>query len=154
MPGPTTGHRCKAYRNTGTAAVPIWDEIQGTGDVSISDLTRAIAELKRRGNDFTKGLASLIQLIRVTITLTHGVDTTTYTALRTAFFAGTATEYAILDGDVTVSGTQGLRFPAFVANFPWNQPLEDVVNHDMQLATAYWESPTGTEVDPSWMLVA
>ena len=152
MSGPNVGHKMKLYRNTGTHASPAWSEVAEVGDVSIPDLSMGLAELKRRGSDFTKNLPTMIQSIAVEARLIHGLDTTTFAAIRTAFFAGDVEEYAVMDGDITVSGSQGLRVPALVEAFPWDQPLEDVSGHDIRLAVAYLEE-SGSEVDPDWYTV-
>lgn len=139
----------KLYRNTGSPTSPVWTEVNEVGDVSIPDLTRGLAELKRRASDFTKNLASLIQSISVEFRLHHGLDATNFNAIRQNFFNGTAEEWLVANGNPATSGTEGLRLPALVENFPWDQPLEDVSGHDMRLAVAYWESG-GSEIDPSW----
>jgi len=153
MAGPATGHSMKLYRNTGTVATPTWSEVAEVGDVSIADLTRGLAELKRRGSNFTKNLASLIQSIAIEFRLHHGMDATTFDALRANFFNGTIEEWAVMNGDISVSGNEGLRVPVIVENFPWDQPLEDVSGHDVRLAIAYMEEPAGTEIDPAWYTV-
>jgi len=153
MAGPSTGHKMKLYRNTGTVAVPVFLEVAEVGDVSIPDLSRGLAELKRRANDFTKNLASLIQSISVEFRLHHGLDAVNFDAIRIAFFAGTVEEWAIMNADVSVSGNEGLRLPAIVEQFPFDQPLEDVAGHDIRLAVAYFEEPAGTEIDPVWFVV-
>ena len=153
MAGPSTGHKMKLYRNTGTVAVPVWSEVAEVGDVSIPDLSRGLAELKRRANDFTKNLASLIQSISVEFRLHHGLDATNFDAIRANFFSGAIEEWAVMNADVSVSGNEGLRLPAIVEQFPFDQPLEDVAGHDIRLAVAYFEEPAGTEIDPSWFVV-
>ena len=150
---PTVGHKMKLYRNTATVATPTWALVAEVGDVSIPDLSMGLAELKRRGNDYTKNLATMIQSIAVEARLIHGLDATTFNALKTNFFAATIEEWAVMDGDITVSGSQGLRLPALVEAFPWDQPLEEVSGHDIRLAIAYMEEPAGTEIDPTWYTV-
>lgn len=149
---PKVGHKMKMYRNTGSVAVPVWVEVDEVGDVTISDFAMGIAELKRRANDFTKNLASLIQSISIEFRLHHGLGATNFDAIRTNFLAGTAEEWAILDGGSAVSGTEGLRLPVLIEQFPWDQALEDVSGHDVRLAIAYMEE-SSVEIDPSWMVV-
>lgn len=149
----TVGHSMKLYRNTGTVAVPVWTEIANVGDVNIPDLAVGLAELKRRGNNFTKNLPTLFTSMAVEFRLLHGLGATVFDGLRTAFFARTINEYAVMNGDITVSDNQGLRLPAFIEQFPWDQNLEEVSGHDCRLAIAYMEEPAGTEIDPSWYTV-
>lgn len=149
---PKTGSKMCFYKNTGSVATPTWLLIDEIGDLSISDFTRALAELKRRANQFTKNLPALIQSISVEFRLHHGMDPTTFTDLVSDFLEATAAEYAVMDGPIADAGSQGLRCPYLLESFPWDQPLEDVSGHDIKLATAYMESG-GTEVDPSWYVV-
>jgi len=150
---PKTGHQMKLYRNTGTVATPVWSEVDEVGDVSIPDFSRGLAELKRRASDYTKNLASLIQSIAVEFRLHHGLDATNFDAIRTNFFDATPEEWVVMNGDITTAGNEGLRLPALVEQFPWDQPLEDVSGHDVRLAIAYMEEDS-TEVDASWYTVA
>jgi hypothetical protein len=151
-PGPQTGFSAKLYRNTGTVATPTWSEIAEIGDLSLNGMERSVAELKRRGKKFTKGLPSLINLMTVEFRFHSGLDGTNFDALNAAFFSGVVSEYAVMSGDITTSGEEGLRLPAFVSSFPWNQPLEDVIGHDMVLTLGYMVEST-VEVDPNWYAV-
>ena len=150
---PKTGHKMKLYRNTGTIETPAWTLVTTVTDVSIPDLTRGMAELKRRGNDFTKNLASLIQSFHIEFHLHYGMDMTNYEEIRENFFAGTPEQWAVMDGLMATVGSQGLVTPVLVEDFPWDQPLEEVSGHDVRLAVAYMEDNTGDEVDPAWLEV-
>lgn len=149
---PVTGHSMKMYRNTGTVATPTWSEVDEVQDVSLADLSRIMAELKRRANNFTKNVASLINSIAIEFRLHYGLDATNYDAIRGNFFSGTAEEWAIMNGDISTSGNEGLRCPVYVEQFPWEQPLEEVSGHDVRLIVAYFEE-SSTEVDPNWYTV-
>lgn len=148
-----TGHKMKLYRNTGTVGSPVWSLVDEVGDVSIPDLSMGLAELKRRANNFTKNLATLIQSIAVEFRLHHGLDAANFDDIRANFFNGTPEEWAIMDGDIETAGSEGLRLPVLVEQFPWDQNLEDVSGHDVRLAIAYMESG-GSEVEPSWLVAS
>lgn len=148
---PITGQKMKAYLNNGTHAVPTWLELTNIGDLQIADLTRNMAELKRRNNDFTKNLPSLLSTIAVEFRLHFGLGKTVFDIVRGDFFAGTCREWAIMNGTISVTGNQGLTLPALVQNFPWDQALENVAGHDVRLCTGYLEdSVNGGEIDPYW----
>jgi len=149
---PNTGHKMKLYRNTGTVLIPVWVLVAEIGDVSIPDMSQGMAELKRRANDFTKNLATMIQSIAVEFRMIHGLDPTNFDAIRTNFFAATIEQWAVYNGDIVVTGNQGFVMPALVEQFPWDQPLEEVSGHDMRLALAYFEEPAGVEIDPGWQV--
>lgn len=151
---PTTGHKMKAYVNTGTHAVPVWLEIGEIGDLNIADLTRSIAELKRRANGFTKGLASLINMIKADFRLHFGLGRTAYDIIRASFFSGQPYEWAFMNGAIGTSGHQGLTMPAITESFPMDQGLENVAGHDVSLCAAYHEDEVnGGEIDPYWYVV-
>jgi len=149
---PVVGHKMKLYRNTGTVAVPVWQEVCEIGDVSVPDLAMGLAELKRRCNDFTKNLATLMQSISVEFRMIHGLGGAIFTALVGNFFAGTIEQWAVYNGDIATAGNEGLLLPALIEQFPWDQPLEEVSGHDVRLAVAYFEEPAGTEIDPAWQV--
>ena len=151
--GAKVGGDMKLYYNTGTYVSPVWVEVTEVGDVTIPDLTRGRAELKRRAKTFSKALPTKIQAAGIEFRLIHGVGSTPFTQIRQDFFAGTTREWAIMEAAINVSGTQGFRTPAFLENFPWDQNLEEVSGHDCRLAVAYHEDPAGTEIDPSWYTV-
>lgn len=150
---PKTGKNMKAYRNTATYASPTWVELCEIGDLRIADLSMGMAELKRRCNGFTKNLPSIIQSIAVEFRLISGLGATVYTAIRTAFFAGTCEEYAFMDDTITYTGAQGLRCPCVIEQFPSDQPLEDICGHDVRLLSGYLVSGSA-EVDPIWYTVS
>lgn len=155
MSGPRTGHKCKLYINTGSEETPVWlliDEIQ---DASISDFSLILAELKRRANKFTKNLAALFNSITVDFQYVHGLGATVFDTLRTMFLNMTPAEFAFMDGPIGTSGSEGLRLPCLLSNFPWDQALESASTHDCQLAIAYMEaSSDNSEIDPSWLVVS
>lgn len=151
---PKTGFNMAMYRNSGTHSTPTWNLVSEVGDVSISDLSRVLAQLKRRANGFTKNLPAMIDSIAIEFRLHFGLGATQYTAIRTAFFAGTVEEWAIMNGIIGTNSHQGLTLPVIVEQFPWDQPLENVSGHDVRLAAAYAENDvTGGEVDPYWYIV-
>src|SRR5215213_8959655 len=129
---PAVGKNMKFYRNTATHATPTWVLISQIGDLNVSDLTRGLAELKRRGNGFVKNLPVFINSIAVEFRLIFGLDTTNYTFLRQTFFSGACVQYAIMNDIIAGPGSEGLMLPAIVEQFPWNQNLEDVSAHDVR----------------------
>lgn len=149
---PLTGHRMKAYINTGTRGTPTYVEVSEIADLSISDFSRGMAELKRRANDFTKNLPTLMNSIAVEFRLHFGLGRTVYDLIRAAHLAGTPLAWAFMNGAIATSGHQGLTMPALVEQFPWDQALENVSGHDVRVCVAYDED-AGGEIDPYWFVV-
>lgn len=149
---PRTGFNMALYLNTGTTSVPAYTLVSQIGDVSVSDLSRIMAQLKRRGNGFTKNLPAMLDSIAVEFRLHFGLGKTAYDLIRAAFFIATPYLWLILAGPgVNTTGNQGLSLPAIIEQFPWDQPLENVSGHDVRLACAYYEE-SGSEVDPFWFI--
>lgn len=151
MVAPIAGHKCKLYRNTGVPATPVWSEIDEVGDVELGGMEMGGAELKRRNNDFTKELSTLMGVIEISANLIYGLDATNFDAIRANFFNGTVEQYAVMNGDITTTGNEGLKIPVRVATFPWAQPLEEATSFAATFRCAYMDS--GGEVDPAWYTV-
>ena len=149
---PQAGHKFKAYINTATHTTPTWLEVGEIGDLSISDLSRSLAELKRRANEFTKNLPSVINSITTEFRLHFGLGRTAYDLIRASFFTGTVYEWAFMNGAIATNGHQGLTLPMVTSNFPMDQGLENAAGHDVQLAVGYMEEAHG-EIDPYWFVV-
>jgi hypothetical protein len=144
-----TGTTMKLYYSTGTIATPVWVLVDEIGDVSMTNFSRGSAELKRRGKKFIKSMPTLISPAEIQFSFIHGLGSAAFTVIKDDFLAGTVKEWLMADGLVATVGTQGLRLPAFVMDFPWNQPLEDVSQHDIKLQLGYM-TEGATEIDPSW----
>jgi hypothetical protein len=59
----------------------------------------------------------------------------------------TPIEFAVMDGDIAVSGKQGLRATCMITNFSMSQPLEEAVTVDVSI------KPTYAANAPSWYTV-
>lgn len=150
---PRTGYSMALYLNTGTTSSPVFNLVSEVGDVSISDLSRVLAQLKRRANGYTKNLPAMMDSMSVEFRLHFGLGKTVYDLIRAAFFNATPYIWLVLAApNPNTTGNQGLSIPAVIEQFPWDQPLENVSGHDVRLAITYMEE-SGTEVDPFWYIV-
>jgi hypothetical protein len=149
---PVVGQNMKAYRNTGTVALPVWVEVAEIGDLSVDGLSRVMAEFARRGNGYKKNLAGAFNSFSISLRMHFFPGDTQYEAIQANFFAGTAEEWAFMDGAIATSLAQGLRCPLFVSEFPWDQSLDEVSGHDVVLTLAYMID-NSVEVEPNWYTV-
>jgi hypothetical protein len=140
------GLDCKMYRNTGTYASPVWDEITNIRDVTLNLETGEADSSRRGGNGFRERLATLIDG-GVDFEMVWETGDTDFTALRTAFFAKTPVEFAIMDGPVATAGTQGLRATMQVFNFSRNEPLGETVKASVSI------KPTPATNPPAWWVI-
>jgi hypothetical protein len=153
---PIVGGNCKMYYNSATYSSPTWVEMTEVGDVSIPDLGSNLAEINTRSSKWTRNLAGQMKLA-VEFTYLYKADTTVFDFLRALFFSQGTNEFAVMDGAIATAGTEGLRFPGLIENFPINQNLEEVSMVDTcRLALAYMcDGGTPADVvDPAWMVVS
>lgn len=149
-----TGGNTKLYRNTGTNGTPVWVLVASVEDVALSDMSRTMAEIKRRSSIWTLGLPALINMVKLGFKHWYGIDSTNFTAMQQMFIGGNIEEWAMMDDLITSNGAQGFRCAYAVSQFNFNQQIEEAVNVDVELSAAYYESPAGTAVDPSWYTVS
>lgn len=159
---PKTGYFCKFYRGTGTIANPVWVEWGEINEVTCSGLTRNKTPLNLRAMPFTPSLRGRIGELTFEGTYFPGFNQNNYDTLTTSFFADEEEPvlWAMMDGDITKSGTQGLVMAGWVEGIPYNQPIDDAVTHDFTIAGGLMResgsSQDGTSewVKPTWMTVA
>lgn len=148
--GPRTGDKMSLYHNTGDYGTPTWVEICDIGDLSVDGFKRAMALLERRCNQFGKNIPSLFDPISFNFKLVHGLNSTIFHRMLSDHWYGSPREYAILNDDIAADGAEGLRLPALFEEFPWDQPLKDISNHQCKLSLAYMRYGD-TEIDPAWV---
>ena len=149
------GYECKMYRNTGTYAVPVWNEIQCVKDATTTLEKEEDDVTCRQGGGFTQ---TAFTVVNATIEFDMVYDTADddFTAIRQAFFGkddanadvSKVMDFAAMDGDITVSATQGLRAECGIGRFTRNERIKSAVTVDVNA------KPTvGTEA-PTWMVIA
>ena len=139
------GVDAKLYLNTGTFAAPVWSEVTNARDVTVP-LEASEADASRRGGGgFKEYLPGLIDA-GIEFDLLYDSADPNFATLRTAFFARAPIDVAAVDGDITTTGTQGLRFIGAVTGFPKEEPLEEGQAFSVTL------KPTpNADSSPQWM---
>jgi len=133
----------------GAPALTLIDECE---DVNVSDLQYALAELKRRKSRWNLKVATTLSAA-ITFKLWHKLSPTKFDALRTAFFAQTPLEVWVLNGPAATAGSEGLKLPCLLTQFPWNQQLEEVSSHDCQFdPTYFYDTEEEEELEPAWVV--
>jgi hypothetical protein len=140
------GLDAKLYRNTGTFPAPVWDEIKNVKDVTLN-LEAGEADVTTRGNAGWKATVATLKDGSVEFEMVWDTADTDFAAIRDAFLNKTPIDLAVLDGDVTITGTQGLRADFMVTKFTRSEPLEEAITASVTVKPTY--SPNA----PSWMIV-
>ena len=142
------GLAAKIYRNTGTFATPIWDEIDNVVNLTIN-LEKADADVSTRGGDGWRQIAVTLKDGTVDFEMIWDKGDADFTAIKDAFFDNTQIDIWALDGDSTTSGNEGLRAEMEVANFTRNEELEDALRVDVSLRPGRGASGN----PPEWKVV-
>lgn len=138
------GLDAKMFRNTGTFATPVWNEIKNVRDVTLS-LETGEADATTRGNNGWRATVATLKDGSVEFDMVWDSADDDFTAIRDAFLNKTALEMAVLDGDVAAAGSQGLRASFMVTNFSRNEPLEEAITASVTVKPTYSANP------PAWM---
>jgi hypothetical protein len=140
------GLDARLYRNTGTYASPTWNEIKNVKDVTLS-LETSEADVTTRGNAGWRATVATLKDGSIEFEMVWDTTDDDFAAIRDAFLNRAAIEFAVMDGDITVSGSQGLRATCVVTNFTRNEALEEAITVSVTVKPTYSVNP------PSWVVV-
>jgi len=141
------GLNAKLYRNTGDYATPVWAEMPNVKDLTLN-LETGSADVTTRGNGGWRATLATLKEGTVEFESVWDADDEGFAALRQAYFSNGTVEVAVMDGDITVAGTEGLRAMMSVTNFSRNEPLEEAITASISLKPAYAVNP------PEWLVVS
>jgi predicted secreted protein len=141
------GMNAKMYRNTGDYETPVWAEMPNVKDVSLN-LETGSADATTRGNGGWRATLATLREGSVEFDSVWDTDDEGFTAMQQAYFSNGTIEVAVMDGDITAAGTEGLRATMSVTNFSRNEPLEEAITASISLKPAYAVNP------PEWMVVS
>lgn len=140
------GMEAKLYRNTGTYAAPTWVELTNVKDLTLN-LEAGEADVTTRGNAGWRATVATLKDGSIEFEMVWDTTDTNFTAIQDAFFNNTDIEFAVMDGDVASSGSQGLRATMSITNFSRSEALEEA------LMVSVNAKPTYAVNAPEWMTV-
>jgi hypothetical protein len=126
------GFQGKTYRNTGTFGGPVWVEVPNIRDNTLTLEGTEADATTRAGGGYKQTMLALIDAGVEFDVLWDPADAN-FTAFRTAFFARSVVGMGIFDGDVTVSGTQGLKADMNVLSFSRGEPLDGMMTAKVKI---------------------
>jgi hypothetical protein len=141
------GLDAKLYRNTGTYAAPVWNEVKNVKDVTLN-LEAGEADVTTRGNAGWRATVATLKDASIEFEMVWDSADDDFAAIRDAFLNRTPIELAVMDGDITTTGSQGLRASCIVTNFSRNEALEEAITVSVTV------KPTYADNAPSWMTVS
>lgn len=141
------GLEAKLYRNTGTYATPVWNEIPNVKDLTIN-LEKGEADVSTRGTGGWRQKRGTLKDANIEFQMHDDPDDADLTVLRDAFMDADVIDFVALNGAVATSGSNGLRALMEVFSFSRGEPLEEGLTIDVRLQPTY----ELTNV-PSWFSV-
>ena len=141
------GMQAKLYRNTATYATPTWALVPNVKDLTLN-LEKGQADVTTRANNGWKASIGTLKDGGIEFEMVWDTADEGFTAIRDAYLNDAALELAVMDGDITAVGSQGLRASFVVTNFSRKEPLEEGISVSVTLKVAYSENA------PEWMTVA
>ncbi len=145
--GVKLGMDAKLYRNTGSYASPVWNEVQNVRDVTLN-LEAGEADVTTRGNAGWRANIATLRDAGLEFEMVWDSADDNFTAVRTAFLSNGSVEFAVLDGDIETTGVQGLRATMAITNFSRSEPLEEAITVSVTAKPTYADHP------PEWMTIA
>lgn len=139
------GLDAKLYRNTASTGSPTWDLVGNVRDVTLN-LETGEADVTTRGNDGWRATVGTLKDASIEFEMVWDTGDADFTALKDAFFNGTPIELAVMDGDISASGSQGLRAVCRIINFTRSESLEEAITVSVTAKPTYSTSP------PSWLV--
>ena len=143
------GLDAKLYRNTGTHGSPAWNEIVNVRDVTLS-LEAGEADVTTRGNNGWRATVATLKDASVEFDMVWDTEDTDFAAIRDAFLNREAIQFAVMDGDITTAGSQGLKAYCMVTAFSRNEALEEAITVSVTIKPTYRTVPAEA---PSWLVV-
>lgn len=129
------GIKAAVYRNSGTYASPTWAAVPLTRDVQVS-APWDMADASSRGSR-VKLYAKTLMDITITITLRKDDADTQAVAILAAAMGGTAVDFLVLDGLISVEGSSGFRGPMHVNFASEDQGAGSVIYTNYELKPAF-----------------
>ena len=145
--GVRLGLDAKLYRNTGTYESPTWVEMTNVKDLTLN-LESGEADVTTRGAAGWRATVATLKEGTIEFEMVWDTADAGFTAIQQAWFGNASIEFAVMDGDITVAGSQGLRATFSITKFSRNEPLEEA------LSVSVSAKPTYADNAPEWMTVS
>lgn len=137
----------KLYYNAGTYASPTWTLLTNVKDVTLN-LEKGEADATTRGNGGWRATKPTLKDGTIEFEMLWDTEDAGFTVIKDAWFDDTDVEFAVMDGLITTSGSQGLRAMMAVISFSRNEPLEEAMSVNVTI------KPTYATNAPEWLEVA
>jgi len=140
------GMEAKLYYDPAGVSGGSWTELTNVKDLTLN-LETGEADVTTRGNAGWRATVATLKDGSIEFEMVWDTTDAGFTAIKDAYFNNTAIGFAIMDGDITTTGSQGLQADFSITNFSRNEALEEAITVNV---TA---KPTYSTTAPAWVTV-
>lgn len=141
------GMEAKLYRNSGSYSSPTWAELANVKGLTLT-LEKGEADVTTRANAGWRATVGTLKEGSLEFEMVWDTANAGFTAIKDAYFNDTPIEMAVMDGNITTAGSQGLRASFSVTSFTRNEQLEEAITVNVTVKVTYSDHP------PAWMTVS
>lgn len=134
------GLNCVLYRNTGSYGSPNWVEVPNVKDLTLNS-EMGEADVSTRGDGGQRITEPTLETASIEFQMVHDPTDAGFAAIAAAKAARTAIEFAVLDGSIETSTSEGLRATMKCFNFSRTENLEDAVMVSVTLKPSRADNP-------------
>jgi len=132
------------YKTGGVGGGGSWTELTNTKDVTLN-LEAGEADVTTRANNGWRATVATLREGSVEWEMVWNTSDAGFTAIKNAYFNGTAIGLAVLDGDITNAASQGLEADFSITNFSRSEPLDEAIT------VSVTAKPTYSVTAPAWV---
>lgn len=130
----------------GIGGTPVWTELSRVKDVSLN-VEASEADVTTRANGGHKAVVGGLKEATVECELPWDPAAAGFTVLRDAFLNRTAVGLAVMDGDITTAGSQGLWADCAILKFDRGEKLDEAI------VVSVTAKPTYSANAPQWKTI-
>jgi len=134
------------YCAAGIGGTPTWTELTNVKNVTLG-LQKGEADVTTRANNRWKATVGTLKEGSIEFEMVWDTEDAGFAALLAAYMDGTAIGLAVMDGDITTAGSQGLWADCSVIDFSREEPLEEA------LSAKVTAKPTYSTNAPQWKTI-
>lgn len=142
------GMEAKLYfKAEGVAGTGEWGELTNVKDVTLN-LETGEADVTTRANAGWKATVATLKDGSIEFEMIWDTADAGFTAIKEAYFENKALGFAVMDGDIETTGSQGLQADFSITNFSRKEPLEEAIT------VSVTAKPTYSATAPAWVTIA
>lgn len=135
------GLDCKLYYSSTGIDSPSWTELTAARDVTLN-LESDEGDFTNRGSGGWKVTEPGLKDASIDFDLVYDTADAGFSAIKSAYFAGTLLGIAVMDGNIGITDVQGLWADCKVFSFSINENLGDGVTVSVSIKPAYSTNTT------------